>query len=436
MQGTVGHWCAIAILGVAAAYGLISYFNQTTSYQQMEASLVQATPQELAQRGNTAIQKLLQERGKLQEETNDLKMNRLVEKENKVTSLTSELSTEKERTKSVQLKFDEQKFANNNLKKELEETRKILAKAGSESDQERRDKEDLKRKIDEISSQLDEVVRDKKSLQSNEKVLTESAQKRIQSLQREKAQLLEAINKKTEAIRNRSSTKRDEADGAILSLDIPTRFCVIDLGRINGVHRGMRFDVMRSRQNKMVRLATIEVTKVGSSTSEAAILNEPSIKKVCPVTGYVAPNPEERYSPYAVGDGDRAIPLATVVQEDVCTMKESDPVVVGDIIVNPVFEKDKKLKIAFAGDPVIYPIDVLKNQIQEAGAQLQDKVDIDTDFLVIGRLDEAKINAIGGEKDAAEKDPKLEEYRKTLDIASQYGIPVIREVELYDYLRN
>lgn len=434
MQGTVGHWCAIAVLAVAAAYGLISYYNQTTSYEQMETSLQQASPQELTTRGNKAVGLLLLEKGRLETEINNLKTNTIPEKERKIADLTADLTSEQERTKTVQRKLDDQIAANKNLKGELEKTREILSKAGTETEADQREKKDLRDKINEISTQRDEVSREIKQLQANVKTMIESAQKRIQVLQREKAQLLEAINQKTEAIRRRSASVRDEADGKILAVDIPTKFAVIDLGRINGAHRGMRFDVVRNRMNKQVRIATIQITKVGDSTSEVAILDEPTTRKVCPVTGYVAKNPEERYSPYAVGDSDRAIPLMSLVQEDVSSMKDSDPIIVGDIIVNPIFEKDKKLKIAFAGEPVVYSLDVLKNQIQEAGAILQDKVDIDTDFVVVGKVDENRFAA--DDKDAADKDPKLEASRKALEIASQYGIPLIREVELYDYLRN
>lgn len=433
MQGIVGLWCAIAVLAVAAAYGLISYYDQTTAYQQMEASLVQSSPKDLVRIGNKEVGKLILQLDKSEAELKNLKLNVLSEKESKIISLDAEINSERERTKTVERRYAEQVEINKIAKAELEKVREIAELSGVIGEQEQRDKDDLRKKIDDVSVQLEQAQREKKSLQVGEKALTESAQRRIQILQREKAQLLEAINKKTEAIRRRATGTQSEADGKILSLDIPTRFCVIDLGRINGVHRGMRFDVMRWRQNKLNKLATIEVTKVGSSTSEAAILNEPPVRKVCPVTGYVATDIEERYSPYATGEGDRAIPLVSIVQEDVSSMKESDPVVEGDLLVNPVFERDKKLKIAFAGDPVVYPLDVLKNQIQEAGAVLQEMIDIDTDFLVVGRIDQDKLLM---EPEFGDKDPKLEIYRKALEIANQYGIPIIREVELYDYLRD
>lgn len=435
MQGTVGHWCAIGILALAAAYGIGTYFNEETKYEQMAASMKSAPPQELAQQGNEAVAKLLLEKQQVVDELSSLKVNTVSQLESKVNVLTADLDGEKNRANESQRKYEELKGELKAKQAELEALRSTINEAREKDTDLQKDKDELQKRVDSIGALVEQRERDKKTLEANKATLIESALKRIRALQREKAQLLEAINKKTEAIRRRASGAKSEADGKLLSIDVPNRFCVVDLGRINNVHRGLRFDVVRWRMNKYDKIATIEITKVGPSTSEAVILDEPAIKKICPSTGYVAKDPEERYSPYAAGENNTVVPLMTITQEEVSSMKESDPAVVGDMIINPLFEKDKQLKIAFAGEPVVYPFDVLKNQINESGAILQDKIDIDTDFLVLGRVDEDKMVQSNGAEEA-EKDPKVEAYKKTLDIANQYGIPIIREVELYDYLRN
>lgn len=434
MQGTVGHWCAILILALAAAYGIGMYFSQQTRFEQMEQAIRGSEPAELVTRGNESVGRLMIERQQAVDELNALKNITLTEIREKLARTTRDLELEQDLSKKAETRYKELeaklKLSEDTNKKQSE----IILDSGKADIDLETNLKRIKQQYDESQVRNEEIARDIKALETDKANLTSSALNRIRALQREKAMLLEAINKKTEAVRRRATGSKEEADGKIIAADTANNFVVVDIGRINNVHRGMRFDVVRNRMNRMDKIATIEITKVGASTSDAVILNEPPIKKICPFTGYEAKDPEERYSPYAAGDANSVIPLITVIQEDVSSMKETDPLVVGDMIVNPFFEKDKPLKIAFAGEPVVYPLEVLKNQIQEAGAIWQNEVAIDTDFLVIGKFQERQL--VEGGDQAVAADEKAIKYHKTMEVANQYGIPLLREVELYEFLRN
>lgn len=433
MQGTVGHWCAILILALAAAYGIGMYFSQQTKFEQMEQSIRESQATDLVNLGNENVGRLMVERQQALDELARIRTIDLAETRERLARTTRDPELEKDLSAKAEIRYKELEKKIEILENTMKEQSDVVRKATSADTDLEENFRRVKGEFDKSQVRIEELARDKKALETDKANLTASALNRIRALQREKAMLLEAINKKTEAVRRRASGTKDEADGKIIAADVNNGFVVVDIGRINNLHRGMRFDVMRSRMNRMDKIATIEITKVGPSTSEGIILNEPPIRKVCPYTGYVASDPEERYSPYAAGDGNSVIPLVAMVQEDVSSMKDSDPIIVGDMIVNPFFEKDKSLKIAFAGEPVVYPVEVLRNQIKEAGAIWQEEVGIDTDFLVVGRFEEKQL-AEGAEGEAA--DEAAERYNKQMDIAAQYGIPLLREVELYEFLRN
>ncbi len=435
MQGTVGHWCAIVVLGLAAAYGIGSFFNQQVEYENMRESLKKSDPAELATNGNAAVGNLLVQRQGLENEVKKYKSVTIPDLQRNLSSAQAELLAERDRAKESEREYQKQVEANKILKKETEKLRKDVEIARQGDKDLEKQRERYKRQAQEYMKISEDLDRDKKKLEANKAALTGSALKRIRALQREKSVLLEAINKKAEVIRRRSSSVKNEADGNIIALDVANRFCVINLGSINNVHRGMRFNVIRWRKNRWDKIGTVEVNKVGPSTSEAIIIEKPPVKKVCPQTGYVARDPEERYSPYVSGENNSVVPLIAVTQSDVVSMSAADPIIKGDSISNPFFDKNKKLKFAFAGEPVLeHSIEVLKNQIQEAGAIMQDNIDIDTDFLVLGRVEENTASENGEASENANKN--VESFQKTMEIANRYGIPIIREVELYDFLRN
>lgn len=447
MQSTVGHWLAIGFLGLLAAYSLGMYINQQTDFEFNKQKTRTATVTELANElKNEHVSKLILANAESKEVIKKIK-DSLDERNEKIENLASELAETKERISKISTDRENAMAALESAKDTERKLNERITHIESIKD------EDLKQEIARLTTQTQEYMtiaeqrlRKISSLQTNAAALEGSAYNRITALQRDKAMLQESSRKRTDAIQSRAmSQKSNGADGEILAANLRDKFVVVNLGKSESIHRGMRFDVVRWAQNRWKKVAAIEIFKVGPSTSQAIILNEPRVKKICPYTGYIAKDSEERYSPYAsTGDDGRAVPLVSISNDDHSTMKETDPIVVGDAISNPFYDPEKKLRFAFAGEPVVYSMDILKNKIKEAGGILQDEAGLDTDFIVIGKapLSDSKVISADGEIEEIKEDSNnalsdtFKKYNSAVNISKQYGVPVMREVELYEFLRN
>lgn len=442
MNANIGYWLAILVLGVAALFGNIQYYKQQTEMDLNRQKLRATTADDLVNvYKNESVTQLKLDSAKFEEDLgtskatiDDLKKeidNLNINKRRLEDSLSeTEAKVKTEQSKVKQLEEDLQE-----AKKSADEFR---AKASTADDAE----QDVKKRseqVDVLMKEKEDINRVKDQLQQNNAAVVASAKNRIQQLQRDKANLLSTITQKSEAVRKRTAAGNhaDDIDGKILSIDLPSKFCVLDLGSVNNVRRGMRFQVVRWALNKWVVLGTVEIKKVNYSTSDAVIIDRPAVIKQCPLTGYIARDPEEVFSPYAATKENRVVPLRSISAPDESSMSESNPIVVGDKIRNPLFERDKKLKFAFAGEPVIFSEDILRSRIETSGNTYQDKVDIDTDFLILGRVEEnlggkegeQAANADDKDADPAAKAQAAKKY------AEEFGIPIMREVELNDFLR-
>lgn len=281
-------------------------------------------------------------------------------------------------------------------------------------------------------------------LQQNKILKTDVNKERIQTqaiaddsilihrlLVEEKQALYEALTEKAAALEHRSEIRQEQYDGEVIDLDLITHMVVVDLGRVHNVRRGMRFDVIRWRMNRWNYIATVELTEVNHTSSVAIILKHEDELRVDPVTGYVARDPEERFSPFVAQgeDQDRVVPLARDTQDDVQDMDLLDPILKGDKILNPFYDREKVLRFAFAGDPVRYSPDVIKNTILEYGGEVHDEVRPTTDYLVFGKVPDRK-----GANEADLQRIRL--YEQMMNQAETYGVRILREVDLFDFFEN
>ena len=96
-------------------------------------------------------------------------------------------------------------------------------------------------------------------------------------------------------------------------------------------------------------------------------------------------------------------------------MNPNDPIVVGDLIRNPLFDPDRKLRFAVKGDPlhINFRTEDLMSAIRWHGGLIDPDVGAQTDVLLAGKW-------------------ATEESRR----ARELGIKVLHHYELFNFLRK
>lgn len=429
-----GYWIAIAFLAVLAGIFAALFFQRETNIQQLKTAIEKDSPKKLADSWNN--------KGVKSQFTEiDTLRDTIKERDTSVTTLEDEgrkvkdnLKQEEDRSQTLNAKIGE-------LKNEIKIKQNRIAELQQEMDKIREERrEDLEARISQLETlyateqgRSEALSRKGKRMEEMQEALRKAYHSRIMVLQRENHDLRDKIEKQEDLSGKRISAVQEDHDGKIIQVDIDSKFVVVDLGRIHKVKPGMRFDVIRWRLNKWDFMGAIELTKVDTTTSQAVILDKIVQQKVDPVTGYVAKSPEEKYSPFAAGGAqhDKAIELVKGDLEEKPSMKKMDPIVNGDLITNPFYSRKRVLKFMVTGEPVHYKVEEIRQQVRRYGGILQDAVDVDTDYLVLGRIpDETEI--------ALDENAKARRLQmvKARDTAKRYGIPVMREVELFQFLRE
>ncbi len=437
-RGGAGLWIAIAVLGVLTVFFGALYFQRESRIDAVQKAIQNDSYQQLANRGkwnNASVRSLIQEREDLAKERDRLR-NMILDRDDKIDAQRAALDERDERAKdldaenrTLQARIENLKTTNDQLQQKFKDVR-----------EERR--EDLEGQIQQLQENYqNQQIRSENLLhkvtrmRELQEALRKAYQRRVIELQRENHALRKVIEKFEKETRGREEIMKEQHDGRIIQVDIDNKFIVVDLGRAHKVHRGMRFDVIRWRLNRWDYMGSIQLTKVGTTTSQGVIVDAIVQERVCPVTGWVAPNREMRYSPYAAGgpDGNRVVPLVKTDTKEKPSMRKLDPIVIGDYITNPFYSKKRVLKFVIAGESVRYSTNEMRQQIQEYGAVLQPEVDVDTDYLVLGRIPEE--GAIAG-MEAAESRKMRDRAIAARETAKQYGIPIMREVELFHFLHH
>lgn len=177
----------------------------------------------------------------------------------------------------------------------------------------------------------------------------------------------------TELVKKEQRTLAETlADGEVAHADQKLGLAWIDLGRTAGIRRGLKFEVFQyGKGGVKKRKGKVEIRSVEDNLSQCAVI--------------------EQTDPF-------------------------DPIVKGDLISSPLFDKQKQQVFVFIGDKLTnerYGMDELRRRIEENGAKVADQITVDTDFAV----------AI----ENAEQDPRFEQ-------AIQFGVIIMREPELLDFL--
>jgi hypothetical protein len=223
-----------------------------------------------------------------------------------------------------------------------------------------------KEKENEIRRLLDE----KDSIQQETEKIREDAFIAEAKLQSQISLLEERIRQMNE--KEMRSLEDTDADGEIVHANQGLGMAWIDLGRKHRLGRGLTFEVFQYiKGGKRKKKGMIEVKRVEGETSECAIL--------------------EQY--------DRA-----------------DPIIKGDHIASPFFDKKKEMVFVFVGESLTnnrYERQQLERRIRDFGGRVDDEITIDSDFVI----------AIKN----AEQSP---EFAK----AVQFGVVIMRESDLLEFI--
>ena len=269
---------------------------------------------------------------------------------------------------------EEKKEIESRLKKEIDSLRSKLTEEQDRAlEREREFDREKKRLEDEIGSVKKLIVKNEREFNIRE------------------AQLLTKINELQDKIKDLSEKKRKtkeeiEADGEITYADSNLGLGWINLGKRDGIRRGLRFEVFQFRKGGEKKLkGVVEVRDIEANMSQVSIISDVKIRD--PKTGEVRVYPDP-----------------------------SDPIIKGDLIRNPMFDKREQQIFVFLGEkPInrIYSKKDLERKIEDTGAKVGKSITIETDFVVL-----------------LEKGDEQPEFEKAI----QFGIIILKENELLEYL--
>ena len=170
----------------------------------------------------------------------------------------------------------------------------------------------------------------------------------------------------------KSGDSQDEADGEIIYVDNNLEIGYINLGKTDGILKGMSFEIFT-------------YTKGGVQNNKGKIV----VKEV-----------RKNMSKVAITNIENKL----------------NPIKAGDKIINRVYQKGKIKYFALAGEfSQKYSLEQVRRIIKQIGGEIEGQITINTDIVILGKN--------------FRKDPK---YRK----ARERGIETMLETEFLDYLAN
>lgn len=268
---------------------------------------------------------------------------------------------EKERIESKRFSED--------LSKQLQDTKDKVDAQAREFDVKKRELEE------ELTRLRDDKAREEK-IKKLEIAKLESEKKTLEQRIRE-------INKK-----ERRTLEVSGADGEVIHSDPSLGFAWINLGKNQNLRPGMTFQVFRTIKGGRIRIkGKVIVKTVEANMAKATIIADAQIRD--PDTGKML-----------------TLPL------------ETDPIVKGDLIRTPLFDRTEQQSFVFLGDKVTNPTykrAELERKIEEAGGKVEKAITIGTDFVVL----------LGGAEELVPDE---------IEKAAQFGVIFMREDELLEYL--
>jgi len=249
-------------------------------------------------------------------------------------------------------------------KGQLEEEKRVLSedKSKIEKDFERFKQEasviqaDISRKLKELSDAKDEEHK--------------KSEMDIAALHSQISEYKRALDEKTK--KKPLDLMSCDPDGEIIDADNKLGIAWIDLGRQHHVRAGMVFDIFRYIKGGRRKIkGQVEIRAVQDNMSQVSIIE--------------------------------------------CKEPEDDPIVKGDYIISPLYDKKETPIFVFSGELVnpLYSRTEVGKKIEEAGGKVAPEVTVETDFLIAGRGAEG-----------------TEAYAKAIDLR----VVIMRENELFRYI--
>lgn len=225
-------------------------------------------------------------------------------------------------------------------------------------------------RINNLQAQLDEANNSVREAESRLAAAVETNAKEMTMLNARIA----AQAKKLEALR-----EPEKPDGRVVGSMTGSDLVYIDIGRQDGLRMGTKFEVYRhGKGGELLPKGWVEVRRVDKDTAMCGIVD---------------------------------------------TFDQFDPIVKGDVVVNPHFARNLTKTFVFLG---VFPPSMNRGFVRERlmalGADVNDIIDSGTDFLVLG------------DKEQGEFAVELQDTPE-FKLATQLGIQLIRLKELAEYIK-
>ncbi|MCW8133037.1 MAG: hypothetical protein KIS92_22000 [Planctomycetota bacterium] len=338
-----------------------------------------------------------------------------------------------------------------------------------------------------------ELAEELKNEESENKKNTLSLRKWREEIDGVRVTAEEVQDKINSVTRDIERSPDEESDGVVIFSDPNQSLVTVDIGSDQGARTGMRFAVYSGRYKVPKKKGEIVIARVHATSSDAIIVAIRDKVLEDPNTGWVAPDDSMRISPLtaAGADNNEAQQLvekkskkdlveqmrieklkkenpdfdpniAAQAAPPVQLAKGFDPIVEGDYIVNPEFNRIVtnrefqrsvvtemlSLKDINAGSLTFYVADVirpfrkefLKRLCERNRCKVAPEMSSNVDF-VITTADSASIAMLEERlktvpKDKADVPPDIANRRKTLEAMTEgrkWGVQVLTEDELEGY---
>jgi len=231
-------------------------------------------------------------------------------------------------------------------------------------------KDEDNQRIANLQTQLDELQNRFREVEAQAELATQVADKEISTLE---ARVL-AQSQKLEVL-----SEPDLPDGQVIATSPESRLAYIDIGGRDGLRRGTKFDVFRyGKGGELIRKGRVEVRDVNEDTA------------MCGVT---------------------------------LELDDMDPIIKGDIVVNPLYSRDMKRTFVLLGRfPASLNRSFISDRLVALGNGVDETVSSKTDFLVLGDKEEGEF---------AQELTDTDEYK----LADKLGIQIVRLAEIWDFIK-
>ncbi len=255
---------------------------------------------------------------------------------------------------------------------QVEHQRKVSELEAQLSDEQQRastQQEEDGQRISNLQAQLDEAENRVREAESKLTAEVEKYEKMVSMLNARVA----AQSKKLEVLR-----EPELPDGTILSTSSASDLVYVDVGKKDGLRRGTKFEVFRyGKGGELTPKGWVEVRDVEMDSAKCGVLS---------------------------------------------LVNRFDPIVKGDVVVNPHFARNMEKTFVFLGEfPASLNKAFVEQRLTALGAKVVPEVNNDTDFLVLGEPEQGEF---------AQKLEDMPEYK----LANQLGVQIYRLKELARYI--